>query len=51
MTNDKLGKIQKFGYKFYGWHPGQGFHFGDNKVPKYLTDQNGIAEIHLKVQR
>ena len=27
----------------------KGFYFGDNKVPKYLTEENGIAEIHLQV--
>ena len=25
-----------------------GFDFEDNKVPKYLTENNGVAEISLK---
>ena len=26
-----------------------GFEFQDNKVPKYLTDENGVAEVRMKV--
>ena len=27
-----------------------GFDFQDNKVPKYLTEENGVAEVRLKVR-
>ena len=27
----------------------KGFEFGDNKVPKYVTDENGVAEIKIGV--
>ena len=26
-----------------------GFDFQDNKVPKYLTEENGVAEVRIKV--
>ena len=27
-----------------------GFEFQDNKVPKYLTEKNGVAEVRMQVQ-
>ena len=27
-----------------------GFDFQDNKVPKYLTEENGVAEVRIKVK-
>ena len=27
-----------------------GFEFQDNKVPKYLTEENGVAEVRMQVQ-
>ena len=27
-----------------------GFDFQDNKVPKYLTEENGVAEVRIKVR-
>ena len=27
-----------------------GFDFQDNKVPKYITEENGVAEVRLKVR-